>query len=152
MQLPGRFSRRWMWLILPACGAALGLSLGRAAADDPGAVDRDVPPGTVAFFAPETKVCPAGWRTATEASGRLVVGVTHGDFVGKLVGEPLSSQEDRTHVHPFSAAVELPYKSISAANGGNRQGAAAQKYQDDGLSDAAPSGLPFVQLVACVKQ
>jgi hypothetical protein len=147
-----RVRGRWIGLLALLSGmAALGtLRLRPAAAEDPGPVD--VPAGAVAFFAPETRTCPQGWRPATEASGRLLVGVAHGDFVGKLVGQPLASQEDRTHSHPFSLAIELPYKSISAADGGNRQGAAAKKYQDSGMSGPAPSGLPFVQLVACVKQ
>lgn len=148
-----RLHKSWIWLLGPVCGAGLALSLRSAAADDPRPRDDlDVPSGAVAFFAPDVRSCPAGWRAATEASGRLVVGVAHGDFVGKLVGQPLASQEDRTHAHAFAASVELPYKSISAADGGNRQGASAQKYQDSGVSEAAPSGLPFVQLVACVKQ
>ena len=151
-----RVKRSWIWLLGPVCGAALAISLRPAAAEDPRPpswpTDLDVPTGAVAFFAPEVRTCPAGWRAASETSGRLIVGVTHGDFVGKLVGQPLASQEDRTHTHAVAATVELPYKSISAADGGNRQGAKAQKYQDSGVSEASASGLPFVQLVACVKQ
>jgi hypothetical protein len=111
----------------------------------------DVPSGAVAFFARQDGSCPVGFRPAQETAGRLVVGVSGGDAVGKLVGTPLTNQEDRTHVHGFSAAIELPYKSISAANGGNDQGAAAKKYMDSGTSEPAPSGLPFIQLIACVK-
>jgi hypothetical protein len=105
----------------------------------------------VAFFMRGDGSCPQGFRPATEASGRLLVGVASGDAVGKQVGVPLANQEDRTHVHSYKAAVDLPYKSVSAADGGNKQGAAAGKYQDSGMSEPATSGLPFIQLVACVK-
>jgi hypothetical protein len=143
--------RNWIWLLAPLAVASLALPF-RARGED----DRisPVPSGTVAFFAGQDAQngrCPAGFRPAIETSGRLVVGVLGGDAVGKFVGPPLENQEDRTHVHAFSTTIELPYKSISAANGGNDQGAAAKKYSDSGVSEPSPSGLPFIQLVACVK-
>jgi len=141
--------RRWIWLLLPASVAGLALFSRPAAGEADPAVD--VPSGTVAFFAREGDTCPPGWRSAAETTGRLVVGVTTGEAVGKLVGVPLGSQEDRTHVHGYAASVALPYKSISAADGSNDQGAAAATYQDSGSSEPAPSGLPFIQLVACGK-
>lgn len=145
--------RQWIWLVGPLAAAAglaaLALPFQAARGQD----DRvsDVPSGTVAFFARSDASCPAGYRPASEASGRLIVGVTGGDAVGKLVGKPLGNQEDRTHVHPFNTSITLPYKSISAADGGNNQGASAKTYADIGTSNPAPSGLPFLQLVACVK-
>lgn len=142
--------RRWLILALPACLLGLALRARPAAGRDPGPTD--VPSGTVAFFSRSDGTCPQGYRTATEVSGRLVVGVTVGDSVGKLVGVPLTNQEDRTHVHPFTVAVDLPYKALAALDGGNRQGAAAQKYTSSGNSEPVASGLPMVQLVACVKQ
>lgn len=112
----------------------------------------DVPVGTVAFFGRADGTCPAGWRAADQAQGRLLVGTTTAADVGKVVGTPLSDQEDRTHTHAFSATVDVPYKSISAADGPNRQGAASKKYMASGPSKPAPSGLPFVQLTVCEKQ
>ncbi len=136
-------------LLVVACLGVLGLRAQRATADAPGAAD--APAGTLAFFVGDAQVCPAGWRTATEAQGRLAVAVSTADTVGKQVGEALKSQEDRTHVHPFATKVELAYKSLAAANGGNRQGAAADEYTDSGTSEPAASGLPFIQLLTCVK-
>lgn len=138
----------WFWLLAPVAVAAFALPFAARGEDDR---ISDVPPGAVAFFARQEGSCPAGFRPAQETSGRLIVGVAGGDAVGKLVGTPLENQEDRTHVHAFSTTIELPYKSISAANGGNDQGAAAKKYMDSGSSEPSPSGLPFIQLVACVK-
>jgi hypothetical protein len=135
-------------LFFAMCAGALALRLPPAAGDD-GAVD--APSGTVAFFSGVAGVCPQGWRVATEAAGRLLIGVQAADSVGKFVGTPLTNEEDRTHAHSFLATVALPYKSISAADGSNDQGAAAQTYTDSGMTQPASTGLPFIQLVACVK-
>lgn len=113
--------------------------------------ETDVPSGTVAFFVGDDHGCPSGWRDATELRGRLAVAVVSADTVGKQVGRELTSEEDRTHVHPFTAQVELPYKPLASLNGSNRQGAAAARYMSSGISEPAASGLPFVQLLACVK-
>ena len=80
------------------------------------------------------------------------MGAKSGDSVGKLVGAPLINEEDRAHQHAFTASVTLPYKSISALDGGNQQGAAAGMYMDSGTSAASSSGLPFIQLLACVRR
>jgi hypothetical protein len=143
--------RRLVWLLgaLSALGLGAALRLPRASAGD--ADTADVPPGTVAFFGSPDSRCPNGWRTLQDASGRLLVGATAQEAVGGLVGKPLADQEDRTHQHAYSATVELPYKSISAADGPNRQGAAAQKYTTQGQSEPSTSGLPFVQLTLCEK-
>lgn len=146
-------ARRW-----PRLSLGLGLTLGLAvlalraqpAAGLSDAAD-EAPTGMVAFFDRTDGLCPEGWRVATEAAGRIPVGVNAGDFVGKLVGTALTNQEDRTHFHAYTASVELPYKSITAANGGNGQGAASQEYKVNGNSQAVTSGLPFVQLTTCVK-
>lgn len=141
---------KWQWLGASALIGVLAIGVQTASGDDN--TGGDVPSGMLSFMAGDVAACPPGWRVAQEASGRLVVGVTSSDAVGKLVGTALTSQEDRTHVHPFQTVADLPYKSISAANGGNGQGAAAARYTDSGISEPAASGLPFVQLVGCVKQ
>src|SRR5580658_8476483 len=122
-----------LWL-----GLAL-LSARPATGQDPG--PNDAPSGTLAFFSPDTAACPTGWRVATEAAGRLIVGVTVGDSVGRLVGTALSNEQDRTHFHPYTTMVTLPSRNIAAADGSNDQGAAAMTYQDAGSTGASPSGL-----------
>jgi hypothetical protein len=141
---------KWQWLVVSVLVGVLAVGVQTASGDDN--TGGDVPAGMLTFMAGDVAECPPGWRVAQESSGRLVVGVTSSDAVGKLVGTALTSQEDRTHVHPFQTVAELPYKSISAANGGNGQGAAAARYTDSGVSEPASSGLPFVQLMGCVKK
>ena len=114
-------------------------------ADDDGA-----PPGTIAFF--RGGACPAGWTTATDVQGRLVVAIADGRKAGVQVGSPLTDQEDRQHQHAYTGMVTLGSKNIAAADGPNDNGAAAQAYQVTGTTGAAPSGLPFVQVQPCLKQ
>ena len=140
----------WRWLSIPILLGGLALGLRPASGDD--ASGGDAPSGMLTFMAADVTTCPQGFRVATEAQGRLVVGVTDADAVGKLIGTALTNQEDRTHVHSFQTAVDLPYKSFTAANGGNGQGGKAARYTNDGNTEPAATGLPFVQLVGCVKQ
>jgi len=112
--------------------------------------DDGVPSGTVAFF--DGGACPAGWQTATRVQGRLVVAVVDGTHGGVTVGTPLADQEDRQHQHTYTTPVTLSPDGISAADGANDSGAAAQTYTLAGTTDLASSSLPFVQVQPCVKQ
>jgi hypothetical protein len=134
--------KRFYWVV-----AALALWVNLAGADTPPPA---VPKGAMAFFA--TGPCPDGWIAAGYAEGRLVLAINDGIPVGLSVGQPLGDREDRTHAHAFTAGVTLDYRSISAADGGNNNGAAAQMYGMSGTSSAVSTGLPFFQLPACEKR
>jgi hypothetical protein len=112
--------------------------------------DDGAPSGTIAFFS--GGACPAGWATAANVQGRLVVSVADGANAGMQVGTPLSDQEDRQHAHTYTASAQLPSKNVAGADGSNDNGAAAQTYMVSGTTDEAASGLPFVQVQPCVKQ
>lgn len=135
-------------LVLLCVGGGLWLSGARHASGDP--VEDGTPSGTVAHFI--GGACPAGWAIATEIRGRLVVGVIDGTALGGVVGAPLGDQEDREHQHTYSGMVNLPDKSIAAADGGNTSGAKAGSYRVMGNTAKQTSGLPFVQVQACVKK
>lgn len=135
------------WGLLFA-GLAIGLIGTRNAAGEN--TDDGIPAGLVAYISGGT--CPAGWTAASNVEGRIVVAVSDGKDVGVQVGTPLSDQEDRNHTHSYTGELELPPKSISAADGANLEGAQAQTYTISGTTNAGPSGLPFVQVTACVKQ
>jgi len=117
---------------------------------DVGAGDDDVPRGMVAYFTGAT--CPGSWQRADLASGRIIVAVTDPIAVGRTIGVPLAAAEDRTHTHAMAPTMKLPIKSISGADGSNNQGAGGGDQAIHGDTAAAPSGLPFVQLTACVRQ
>jgi hypothetical protein len=135
------------WVLLVA-GVAIGLSGMRSASGE--STDDGVPSGMVAHVT--GGVCPPGWVPASNVEGRIVVAVADGKDVGVQVGTPLGDQEDRTHTHTYKGDIELPSKSVSGADGPNLEGAQAQTYSISGTTSAGPSGLPFVQVTACVKQ
>jgi hypothetical protein len=144
------FARAWPWIISAVVGVAvLGVSMRPAQGGDPG--DDGVPAGVVAFFGAGA-ACPMGWAPADAVTGRAVVAVTDGSSVGRSVGAALRDREDRTHTHTLTGSISVPAGSIAGADGANNQGGAAGSHTVTGTAGAAPSGLPFVQLRACVKR
>ena len=95
--------------------------------------------------------CPAGWAEIPAARGRLIVSVTDASLAGLTVGAALGAEEDRTHTHNFSGTFTLPSKHLAAVEGGNdRVGAeSGAKFPFGGVTNAAESGLPFVQFFLC---
>ena len=114
------------------------------------ALDDGIAAGTVAFFAGSS--CPPGWSCPDYAKGRMMVAVTDGSQVGVTVGTALADREDRMHQHDYSVSVTLAGRPLLGSSGGSIPGAQAQTYPVAGQSDPAPSGLPFVQLLACERQ
>lgn len=142
--------RAWPWFVsVPSAVALCVLAAGPA--EGGGTGDDGVPRGAVAFFTAGT-ACPMGWSPADAVAGRMVVGVTDPARVGHTVGTPLGDREDRTHTHPVRAGLTLTPRNIAGADGPNRQGAASGAQTVTGTTAAGASGLPFVQLRACVKR
>lgn len=117
---------------------------GSAPADD------GVPSGMIAYFA-GTNGCPDGWTAATEAAGRIAVGVTDVNNIGLTTGTPLANQEDRVHTHTFAASATIDDKNIAAAGGSNDSAAQAGAITTAGMTAEATTGLPFTQLIVCKK-
>lgn len=130
--------------------ASFGIALFGMRSASGESTDDGVPSGMVAHVT--GGVCPAGWAPASNVEGRIVVATAEGKDVGVQVGAPLGDQDDRTHAHAYKGDVVLPSKSIAAADGANVEGAKAQTYSISGTTSAGPSGLPFVQVTACIKQ
>jgi hypothetical protein len=130
--------------------AVLGLGSAAPAGVIPDDASADnVPPGMVSFFT--TTACPTGWKVADPAAGRLIIGVSDATAIGRTVGDPLGDAEDRVHGHGITASIDFPGKSISAADGSNNSGGASGTRTLAGAAAPATSGLPFVQLTACVR-
>lgn len=121
------------------------------AAPEGGTAVDSVPVGMVAHFSGQAD-CPVGWERATAVEGRIVVGTNTVAESGRTVGVALTDAEDRTHAHPFAVDVNLSVKQVAGANGGNNQGAAAGVQTVVGTTGAATSGLPFIQLLPCVRR
>ena len=118
------------------------------------------PSGMVAFFMSSGAGCPAGWSLATNAQGRLLVGVATG--VGTVVDSPMADQTAPTHDHGYYPSVTLPSRNIAATHCCNNQGAHSGTYvliKSAGpprvpsvFTQQSTSNLPFIQLVICQKQ
>ena len=135
---------------IPLLGLVVLASLAHSGSAQGGPQDDDgAPSGAIAFFT--GGVCPAGWTTAANVQGRLVVAVAEGAGAGMQVGTPLTDQEDRQHQHTYTGTVTLGSDSIAGADGSNDNGAAAQTYTVTGTTGVASSSLPFVQVQPCVK-
>ena len=109
-----------------------------------------VPAGMVAHFAAQAG-CPAGWMPATSVQGRMIVGTNTVGEVGTTVGSSLSNLEDRSHTHGFTASLNIPPQNIAGSDGGNNQGAQSGNQVVSGTSGAATTGLPYAQLLPCVR-
>lgn len=134
-----------MIVLLAGAGGRRGTEI-----DDPVRVPAArAPAGLVALFS--TPACPDGWQPAVVAAGRMMVGTMDPMAVGRPVGTALVDAEDRPHAHSIDTVLALPTRSISAADGSNDSGAAAGTSGLTGAAMAASSGLPFVQLTACVR-
>lgn len=112
------------------------------------AADPALPPGLIFFAAGTT--CPAGSAPAAAAAGRLLLALTDEREVGKVYGQPLAIQEDRTHTHAGTMSVALPSHHIAGASGGgNGQATGKESHAVALTSGAATTGLPFIQLLVC---
>lgn len=110
-----------------------------------------IPEKAVAFF--NASSCPAGWKEADYARGRLLLGVNDSSQVGVTAGTPLANLENREHEHAFTISTFLKPEHIAAAGGCcNGQGAKRGKYDSSGDANKANSQLPFMQLLACEKE
>lgn len=129
-----------------AFGALLALAVAAPAAATDG-----MPAGMIFFT--EGANCPAGSERATQANGRLIIGVTDTGEIGNTYGTPLANQEDRTHTHEATMTVTINSKHIAAASSCcNGQATKKGTYTTSVKTKPATSGLPFIQLLACEVQ
>lgn len=140
-----------MWPALVAVSvAALGWFATVRTAEGGDTLDDASPSGMVAFFT--GAACPTGWDPMDATAGRVIVGVTSPDAVGRTVGIPLGDREDRTHTHDFTTTVRLGPRNIAGADGTNNQGAQSGEYTVRGATAPGPSGNAFIQYRVCVKR
>ncbi|MBL8937710.1 MAG: hypothetical protein JNM69_24315 [Archangium sp.] len=127
-----------------------------------------VPAGAVVFFALPS--CPTGWTAYNNARGRVVVGASDGG-IGTTVGTAIPSGAQPTHAHRwarFSSNANwwsfndggTEFQVINWTNGLNEgTGTGYFPFGPDSapstdtvyFTSSDPSGLAYVQLLACVK-
>lgn len=107
------------------------------------------PPGAVSFF--NRNSCPTGWTPFGTAAGRLLVPTLGSIGGGTTVGRPLTNGEDRQHNHPFNASVTPPQTGFAGLSGTGANLATADPANFTGTTESAATGLPYVQLLVCLK-
>ncbi len=124
---------------------------GGSGGSDAGALTGDaLPAAAVSFFQGST--CPTGWVPYTAGDGRFLVPTVATAPGGLTAGTPLMPGEDRTHVHTVSASFALGSTSyVGVSGGGNGGVTSAATVMLMTQSDAASTGLPYVQLLTCRK-
>jgi hypothetical protein len=139
-------------LLLGGLGSiTLGASGARAQTTD------TTPEGMVAFFMSSGSTCPDGWTAASQAQGRLIVGVASGSDVGVTVNDPLDGPNDPVNWHGFSTTLtvqnvdEHQDEFAGNPNGTGQIAAESGDYNIGGSTSASPSNLPYIQLVVCQK-
>ena len=132
------------------CAAVLACLTGTAMAQD------TYPLGTFAFF--NLPNCPPGWAPAVgkndaSLNGYFVVPFVNASGVaGTTVNPPLGNGEDRTHTHSFASSIKLPeVKYVGIVGCCNNDTSNDGTMSFSGTTGASDSGMPYVQLLACMK-
>ena len=79
-----------------------------------------IPTGTVAFFVDASPNCPAGWKEAQYAQGRLIMPVTDTSLVGKQIGTAIRNEEAPGHTHPYTGNAMIGYKGSATVGGSDK--------------------------------
>ncbi|MEM1182515.1 MAG: hypothetical protein AAGM22_29480 [Acidobacteriota bacterium] len=116
------------------------------------AQDPDAPSGTIAYFAGDT--CPTDWQADTSSiDGFLFLATEDSQDVGDNGRDPLGDQEDRTHDHCVEAVVDINKKNMEGQKGGTGSSVGKKgDYQAVSTSDSSTSGLPFAQVLTCIRE
>ncbi len=108
------------------------------------------PAGLVTFF--EATSCPAGWKEAEYARGRLLLFTTKKELVGEASGTELI-KAGTAPVHPSffggALAVALKSKWFQGANGCSNPVGAVGPYQWPFRCNDSAGELPYLQLLPC---
>lgn len=148
-----------------ACGSCAfdrsGLGSGGTLDDDTGTSTSDgdagpidplgdpYPTGAVSFF--DRASCPPGWAPFDAANGRTIVPTIGSNPPGTVNGKPLSSGEDRTHVHKWSTAVAVSKFDMAGFDGDNDGVGGGGNIAVSGTTEPASSNIPYVQMLVCKK-
>jgi hypothetical protein len=112
-----------------------------------------VPFGTIAYFDESVDSCPPDWAPYSEGSGRLLVPGYNESGTFSSPYPPLRSGEDRLHGHTFETTFATESVEYAGIGGCCDKGpASAGTVAVAGNTEAAASGLPYVQLLTCLAQ
>lgn len=114
-------------------------------------------PHMVTFFIDPFGDCPAGWKVATTARGRLILGTTDPARAGKLWGTPFSPGQLQPHAHQVSIYLLTPgRRPMSLKYAAGPRGLLFDQDWERGpkryTSPESALGLPFMQMLPCEKE
>jgi hypothetical protein len=149
-------TKRALLLLLVSCGGSGSkgaIDAAPATIDASSPTGDALPTGAISFF--RAAACPAGWTPYQPLAGRFLVGApsTAGAAIGVSQGTPLTSGEDRPHIHAASmTTMMLGDVSYVGASGGGNTGVGTSGDTPATITVAAASAaLPYIQLLACKK-
>lgn len=109
-----------------------------------------IPEGMVAYFSyAGGQGCPAGWKEAQYASGRLILATTNGEKIQIASGTALSDQQVPTHEHAYSGNASVGHTGSATVGGSNKGVGSSDSYPTSGTSESADGSFPFVQYLVC---
>jgi hypothetical protein len=111
----------------------------------------------VTFFIDPFGDCPAGWKVAANARGRLILGTTDPARAGKLWGTPFSPGQLLPHAHQTDVYLRTPRHTAGRLT--YAPGPAGLLFDKDWYprpkrltSPESSLGLPFMQMLPCEKE
>lgn len=110
-----------------------------------------VPSGTFAYV--NALACPSGWTRSGAHEGRFLMGLPENGIPYETRGgAPLADREDRVHTHSFHGQVTIPSLDVALVSGCCYSDTGAHgTFGYTGVTDPAPTGLPYLQLLGCEK-
>ncbi len=130
--------------VLTTCFA--GMAVGQSVSQDA------YPLGAIAFF--NLDACPQGWETASDLAGFTLVpfAAVPSGKLGTTVNPPLVNGQAPTHSHSLTANIVVPEVKYDGIVGkDNLDTSKDGVMQVTGDTDAVDAGIPYIQLLLCMK-
>lgn len=96
--------------------------------------------------------CPRGWTPYQDGAGRAFAAAANPALNGFRLGTQLADREERGHTHSYGGSFALESVSyVGVVGGGNSGTSAVGTLMYRAQTSMDPVGLPYVQLLACIK-
>jgi hypothetical protein len=97
--------------------------------------------------------CPSGWKRATLADGRLIVGLpANAPADLPFGGESITTSEPRTHTHTFESSISTNPHGVALISGCCGKFGKNGTFKVAGQTDPASVDFPMISLLQCEKE